>query len=141
MMQSLSEQADFFYYLFQSILCLVSLLVITIGLPGQILPGLAALVVWLLGWGGEGTHLPAVSEEWWILLGGAALAELVEFVSGWLGGQSVGSTRQGSVGAMLGGFIGGILGNLMVPLIGGIFGILGGTFAGAYLGEKRALEQ
>jgi hypothetical protein len=141
MMQSLSEQADLFYYLFQCILCLVSLLVITIGLPGQLLPGLAALGVWLLGWGGEETDLPAVSQEVWYLLGGAALAELVEFVSGWFGGQSVGATRQGSVGAMLGGFVGGILGNLILPIIGGIFGVLGGTFIGAYLGEKRALEQ
>ncbi|MEE2858054.1 MAG: DUF456 domain-containing protein [Planctomycetota bacterium] len=141
MLESLSEHSGLFYYLLQCIMAIIGLVVVSIGLPGQFLPGVVALAIWLLGWRGESEEMQDLGLEVGILLGAAVTAEVIEFLSGWIGGKTVGASRQGSIGAVIGGLVGGISGNLIVPLLGGLIGVLVGTFVGAYLGEKRWLEQ
>ncbi len=141
MLESLSEHTGFFYYLFQCLASMLGLLVVSIGLPGQFLPGIVALIGWMLGWNDDVGTLDSIGVEAAVLIGAGFLAELVEFLSGLIGGKAAGASRQGSIGAMLGGFVGGIGGNLLLPIVGGLVGILVGTFVGAYLGEKKALEQ
>ena len=141
MLESLSEHSGLFYYLLQCIMAIVGLVVVSIGLPGQFLPGVVALAIWLLGWRGESGEMQGLGLEVGILLGAAVSAEVIEFLSGWIGGRSVGASRQGAIGAVLGGFLGGISGTLLMPLLGGLIGVLVGTFIGAFLGEKRWLDQ
>ena len=141
MLQSLSEHFALFYYLLLCFVSLVGLLLVTIGIPGQFLPGIVALICWLFGFDPNEDLQATRGVEVFILLGMAVVAEIVEFLSGLLGGKSVGSSRRGAIGAIVGGLFGGIFGNLVLPLIGGIFGILLGTGLGAYWGEKSALSR
>jgi uncharacterized protein YqgC (DUF456 family) len=141
MLESLSEHFALFYYLLQCFGSFIGLVLITIGIPGQFLPGIVALIVWSLGLDADDAAIRYRGFEALILLGLAVAAEIVEFLSGLVGGKSAGSSRRGAIGAILGGFCGGICGNIVFPLIGGIFGILVGTGVGAYMGEKSALAK
>lgn len=141
MLESLSEHFALFYYLLLCLVSLVGLLLVTIGIPGQFLPGIVALICWFFGFDPGEESQGSRGVEALILLGMAIFAEFIEFLSGLLGARSAGSSRRGAVGAIVGGLLGGILGNLLLPLIGGIFGILLGTGLGAYWGEKSALSR
>ncbi|HIC23701.1 MAG: hypothetical protein COB10_06540 [Planctomycetota bacterium] len=137
-MESLSEHFALFYYLLQCLGSSLGLLLITIGIPGQFLPGIIALVFWLFGIEPSDEAIQTRGIEALVLLGLAILAEIIEFLSGLIGGRTAGSSRRGAVGAILGGFLGGVIGNLMFPLIGGLIGILMGTGLGAFVGEWSA---
>ena len=141
MLESLSEHFALFYYLLLCFVSLIGMVAVTIGIPGQFLPGIVALIIWLLGLDADDAAVRSRGFEALILLGLAVVAEIIEFLSGLVGGKSAGSTRPGAIGAILGGFCGGICGNIVFPLIGGIFGILVGTGVGAFLGEKSALAK
>ncbi len=140
MLESLSEHFALFYYLLGCLASLLGLFLISLGFPGQFLPGLLALMTWLLGLDGDPELIHLRGVETATLLGLAVLVELIEFFSGILGGKSVGASRRGALCGMLGGFGGGILGNLLLPIIGGILGILLGTGLGAFLGELSVYD-
>jgi uncharacterized protein YqgC (DUF456 family) len=137
-MESLSEHFALFYYLLQCLGSSIGLLLITIGIPGQFLPGIIALVFWLLALEPSDAAVQTRGIEALVLLGLAIFAEIIEFLSGLVGGRTAGSSRRGAVGAILGGFFGGVIGNLLFPLIGGLIGILLGTGLGAFVGEWSA---
>lgn len=141
MLESLSEHFALLYYLLLSLISLVGLVLVTIGIPGQFFPGILALICWFFGICPDQEIQNSLGFEALFLLGLAFCAEFIEFVSGYFGGKSVGSSRRGAFGAILGGFVGGIVGNLLLPLLGGILGILLGTAIGAYVGEKSAISK
>jgi len=138
MLESLSEHFALFYYLLQCFGSFIGLVLITIGFPGQFLPGIIALVFWLLGIEATEEAIRFRGFESLALLGLAVGAEIIEFLSGLIGGRAAGSSRRGAFGAIIGGFVGGIFGNLLIPLIGGLIGILIGTGLGAFVGERQA---
>ena len=119
-----------------------ALLANVITLPGNwFIAGLTVLFA-LLVRGPEGMGL-----NWWcvgVVIGLAALGEVIEFAAGAAGAAKSGGSRRGMVlavvGAMGGSILGAILGTgIPVPLIGNLIGaVLGGAvgaFGGAYTGE------
>jgi uncharacterized protein YqgC (DUF456 family) len=115
--------------LFVFLLCGLAITVMT-------LPGLWVMVVaaGLYAWA---THFQFIG-LWTllILLGMAAVGEVVElgFQSG--GAKRAGAGRRGMWGALIGGILGGIfLSFIPIPVVSTLVGVLLGTFAGAMIGE------
>jgi len=109
-------------------------------LPGNwLMAGLAALFAFFLGVeDGRGIGWTTVG----ILLGLAAVAELIEFAAGAAGAAKEGASRRAMLLALVGTFAGSIAGAVVgvpIPVVGPILGALGGgafgAFAGAYFGE------
>lgn len=99
-----------------------------VGLPGNwLMIATAAAAAWWLD--------PPMFAGWVFVLvvGLAALGELVELLAGAVGSKRSGGTRWGSVGALLGGVLGAVAGTLFIPLpvLGTILGAAIGAFAGA----------
>lgn len=108
---------------------LVGVVIIPLGVPGQFLIVVAALVFSLL--------LPHALSLWIVvvLLAIAILAELLEAVAGFLGASKAKGSIWSSFGALMGGIAGAIVGSFFLPIIGSLIGALAGTFAGAYAVE------
>jgi uncharacterized protein YqgC (DUF456 family) len=110
-----------------------SLVLIPLGLPGNLLVALLALVGPLL------LELPW--QDFWIIAGAAAVAEAVEFVASLGLAKKTGASRTGMWGAFLGGVAGALLLTPVLPLIGTLLGGAIGSFAGAALFEYRFSER
>jgi len=109
---------------------LAGLLAVVLGLSGNfILLGLALAVAWTGGF----AHLSLLT--WFLLLGGALLAEGVEALLGIAVARRFGATRWGMIGTFAGGILGAVAGTAMLPVVGSLLGALLGSFAGAFLGE------
>lgn len=117
-----------------AILCVAlmtfSLILLFIGLPGNwVILGLAALWNWWVG-----------AEFGWsfflLLIGLAALGEVIEFVAGMLGAKYFGGSKKGSWGGVIGAIVGGILCAPIMFGLGALPGALAGAFAGCYLLER-----
>jgi uncharacterized protein len=122
---------DFWFFLVQLGLTAVSLigfLLIPFGLPGNWLIALCGLAGPYLGIG------------WWpffVLLGLAGVAELLEFVTTMGYAKRAGASRAGSWGAFLGSIVGAIFftGLIPIPIVGTLLGAAFGAFVCAALFE------
>ncbi len=95
-----------------------------LGLPGNFIPVIAALIAVIAGNGESFTW------GWFTLfLLIAASGEVVDQLTGFLGAKKYGSSRAGMVGAVIGGFAGAVLGTAVLPVIGSIAGVFIGCFA------------
>lgn len=102
--------------------------------------GFAALYVW------QGPQAGRLEMGWTpvgVLVGLAALGELVEFIAGAAGVQKVGGSRRSAVLAIVGSLLGGVFGMfvaLPIPVIGPLVGAIlfagAGALGGALLGER-----
>lgn len=138
-----SMGADILYYVWAVLLvvaCCGAWLTTFFALPGNwMMAGLAALFALLLGVeDGRGIGWVTVG----VLLGLAALAELIEFAAGAAGAAKEGASRRAMVLALAGTVAGSLAGAIVgvpIPVVGPIVGALGGgaagAFAGAYAGE------
>ena len=108
-------------------------LLVIAGLPGAwILLGLAALIE-LVDPAWAGEAHSTVG--WgWIGLGAlfAAVGELLEFLSGMAGSKAAGGSRKGMLGAVAGGLVGALVGTVVIPVP--IVGTLIGAFGGTFAG-------
>ncbi|MHC4415096.1 MAG: DUF456 family protein [Planctomycetota bacterium] len=121
----------------------VCVVLVVIQLPGAwILLALAAVVEYC-----DRFYLPEGDRQtfgWWVL--GSCLillviGEIVEFIAGALGAQKGGSSRRGTIGALVGGIAGIFIFTplfFFVPLFGAFLGAVLGTFVGAIVGELSA---
>ena len=138
MLESLAESQDWIYHLVLLSSSMGGALLIALGIPGQFLPVLVSGVFWLMAGDSATEEMSPSATEVAVLFSLGIMAELLEFVSGWLGGRTAGSRWQGTLGGMLGGVLGAIFGHILMPFVGGIFGIIAGPFVGAVFGEKMA---
>lgn len=111
-------------------LMILSLILLFIGLPGNwVILGLAALWNWGAG-----------AEFGWsfflLLIGLAALGEVIEFLAGVLGAKYFGGTKKGNWGGIIGAIVGGILCAPILFGLGALPGALAGAFAGCYILER-----
>jgi len=109
---------------------LFSFLALTVlGLAGNWLIALVALIIRLTGWGD-------LSWTWLLVIVGlAVLGEVVESLLGLVVVARRGGTRWGVIGSFVGGIAGVILGGPIAPPFGSLlFGFIG-AFAGAAAGE------
>ncbi len=131
------------YYLLAALLLLVSLaawLLTLVTLPGNwLIVGAAALFAWLVPHdAGHGISWATVL----VLLGLAAIGEVVEFVAGAAGAARQGASRRAVALSLVGAFVGSLAGlavGVPIPLVGSLLmAVVGGAvgaYAGAYLGE------
>lgn len=131
------------YLLWAALLVLANILAWTSNLfvlPGNwVVVGLTALFAVLFPAGeGEGIRWLTVG----LIVGLAALGELIEFLAGAAGAAKEGGSRRSNVLAILGAVVGSVFGatlTLPIPLVGPVIGALGGgalgAFLGAYIGE------
>ncbi|GAB6036229.1 DUF456 domain-containing protein [Fundidesulfovibrio butyratiphilus] len=118
----------FFVYLWAVLF--LALLVSVLGLHIFSLPANWVVLGLVLLWGW--TH-PELALGWGFyltLFGIALVAEVVEFLFGFLGGAKYGASVKGNLGAFIGAIAGAILG---APFFFGV-GALAGALTGAYLG-------
>ena len=112
-------------------LMILSLLLIFLGLPGTwtiiILVGLWSFFSGTLNFGWQFFAL---------LVGLAAIGELVEFTAGYYGAKRFGGTCKGSIGGIIGAIIGGIVGAPFFFGLGALPGALAGCYIGCFLMEK-----
>lgn len=115
-----------------AVVCVISLCLVPLGLPGLWVIAAAAFAVGTLT-GGPGLG--------WITTGGLALLALVAELLEWgLGGRytrKYGGGRRGAWGAVIGGLVGAVVG-VPVPVVGSVIGGFLGAFAGALAGELSA---
>jgi len=102
------------------------LALIPFGLPGNWVIALCALA---------GVGLGSGWRTFGLVLGGAVLAEALEWAGTLLAARRTGAGRAGLWGAMAGGFVGAVLGTPVLPILGTFLGAGLGAFAGAFLGE------
>lgn len=122
------------------VLSFLAVLIGILGLPGNFVPVLVALIAVLAG---DGT---AFNWTWFIIfLLIAASGEVVDQVTGILGAKKSGASRAGMFGAAIGGIAGGIIGTAILPVIGSIIGVFLGcfalTFAFEYFFSERSAEE
>jgi uncharacterized protein YqgC (DUF456 family) len=114
------------------VLMVLALMLIFLGLPGTwVIVGLVG--VW------AGLFAPAGVFGWTfflLLIGMAAIGEVVEFAAGYYGTRRFGGSNKGSLGGMIGAIVGGILCAPLFFGFGALLGALGGGFAGCFLLEK-----
>jgi len=112
-------------------ICLVSLFIIPLGLPGT----------WVMLAAGVGYSILVPNSIGWITLVGvtviAIIAEIFEFTLAGQYARKYGGSRRSSWGAIIGGTVGAIIG-VPVPIIGSIVGAFVGAFVGALLFEYSA---
>ena len=116
-------------------ICIASLALVALGLPG-----LWLMVLAVLGYGAV-THFATVG--WGTIIAVLALAGLGELIEAWLGyglTRKYGGSKRAGWGALLGGLAGAAVG-VPVPVIGSVIGALIGSFAGAALFEYTATGQ
>ena len=118
----------------------LAVLIGVLGLPGNFVPVIFALVAVLAGDGS------AFTWTWFIIFAVvAASGEVVDQVTGILGARKYGASRAGMIGAAIGGIAGGILGTAVLPVIGSLIGVFVGcfalTFAFEYAFSKRTVEE
>jgi uncharacterized protein YqgC (DUF456 family) len=112
------------------VICVVSIGLTVVGLPGNWLIFITALCYGYL----EGfVHMK--STILFVLFGAVAAGELVEFVAGSLGAKREGASQSAILAAFLGGIAGGIIGTGIIPGLGSIAGAIGGSFAAGYIAE------
>ncbi|MFQ5748904.1 MAG: DUF456 domain-containing protein [Planctomycetota bacterium] len=102
------------------------LILIPFGLPGNWIIALSALA---------GVGLGSGWPTFGLVLGGAALAEALEWAGTLFAARGTGAGRAGLWGAVVGGIVGAILGTPVLPILGTFLGAGLGAFAGAFLGE------
>lgn len=109
-------------------ICLVSLFIIPLGLPGT----------WVMLAAGVGYSILVPNSIGWITLVGvtaiAVIAEIFEFTLAGQYARKYGGSRRASWGAIIGGTVGAIVG-VPVPIIGSIIGAFVGAFLGALVFE------
>ena len=112
------------------IICVVSVLLTVIRLPGTWLIVIAALVFgWLTGW----ERMPPV----WVgvLAGMALVGEAIELVASVITARRAGGTRQAAWGGLIGGLVGMLVLSPPLPIIGTFLGAILGCFLGAAAAE------
>jgi len=72
-----------------------------------------------------------------IVTGIAAVAEIVEFLSGAVAAQRGGASRRAVWYGLAGGILGALLLTIPVPIVGTVIGAIIGCFAGAFLAEMQ----
>ncbi len=114
----------------------VGVVLIPLGVPGQFVI-VAATLLFTLVFGS------AVLSWWvfWVVLGLALLAELLEAGAGLAGAKRASGSLRASVGALIGGIAGAVLGSFVLPVIGSLIGAFVGTFAGAFVFEIHRTRQ
>jgi uncharacterized protein YqgC (DUF456 family) len=114
----------------QSVIILITVILITAGLIGSVLPMLPGSPLILLGAFMYAWYTDFTVISWGVLLVLAALtiaSQVVDYLATVIGAKKYGASRWGITGAVAGGFIG--------FFAGGIFGIIAGPFIGALAGE------
>jgi len=115
---------------FLFIVSAVSVLLVILGVPGNFVPVIIALIAILAGDGQSFTW------PWFaVFLLIAISGEVVDLLIGLIGARKYGASRAGMIGALIGGFAGGILGTMIFPLIGSLAGVLVGCFLLTFLFE------
>jgi uncharacterized protein YqgC (DUF456 family) len=111
------------------VLLFSSLILTVLGLAGNWVLVAIALIVKLTGLGD-------LNWIWFaVIVGLAALGEIIESFLGMAVVASRGGTRWGVIGSFVGGILGAVLGSSVIPPIGTIVFAFVGAFAGAALGE------
>jgi len=108
----------------------VSVLLVILGIPGNFVPVIVALIAILIGDGQSFTWSHFV-----VFLLIAVSGEVVDLLLGLVGARKYGASKVGMIGAVLGGFVGGILGTIILPLIGSLLGVFLGCFFITFLFE------
>lgn len=114
----------------ESLILLLTMILITAGLIGSVLPMLPGSPLILLGTFIYAWYTGFTIITWGVLLVLFALvllSQIVEYLATVIGAKKYGASRWGVAGAVAGGFIG--------FFAGGIFGIIAGPFVGALAGE------
>jgi uncharacterized protein YqgC (DUF456 family) len=110
------------------LICLVSLFIIPLGLPGT----------WVMLAAGVGYSILVPNSIGWFTMVGvtviAVIAEIFEFTLAGKYARKYGGSRRASWGAIIGGTVGAIVG-VPVPVIGSIIGAFVGAFLGALVFE------
>ena len=118
------------------ILMTAGVLVSILGIPGNFIEAVIALIYLLFG--KENT----IELRHFILILCLSISgEVVEQLMGILGAKKFGASKKGMLGAFLGAIIGGIAGSAILPVIGTVIGVFLGcfllTFIFEYLIEKK----
>lgn len=112
------------------VVCAAGMLLTVLQLPGTwIIAAAAAGYAWYYDW--------RLLELWTVgvLFGVAALAELIEFLSGMWAGRRGGASRRAGWFGLVGAIAGALLLTIPIFVIGTIIGAAIGAFAGALIGE------
>lgn len=118
---------------------LFSCLILTVlGLGGNWIIAVSALIITVTGWG-------TLTWGWLAIIVALAVAgEIIEALLGLVIVARKGGTRWGVVGSFAGGIAGAVLGSAVIPPLGTLFFAFVGGFAGAvageYLGDRRLEE-
>ena len=121
---------ELLYSVLALFVALLGFTLVPFGLPGNWLIACAGLL---------GPSAGAGWTSFWVLLGGAAVAEAGEFVFAARATRKSGGSKWGALGALVGGFIGGFLGLPLIPPFGPLLGAGLGAFAGAVIVESGLL--
>ncbi len=117
------------------LVCLCGIFITLLGLPGLWLIVAAALgYAWKTSFQQIGPWTLAT------LFLIAAVAELIEFVSGSRGAKKAGGSSRAAWGALIGGIVGAIVLSVPVPIIGTTIGLCIGVFVGALIGEMSVRD-
>ncbi len=112
-----------------AVICVASLLMVPLGLPGIWVMIAAAI--------GHDMLVPTTPIGWWAIggaIGLGAVAEYFEFSLASRYAKKYGGSRRAGWGAIVGGFVGAIMG-VPVPIIGSLIGAFAGAFVGALIAE------
>lgn len=113
-----------------AVVCLVSVALALIGLPGAWLILAVGIVC---HWSGGWTWF-----SWWTIGACVVLAvagEVIEFASGAAGTHWAGGSRRSGVGALVGALVGGIAGSMFPPILGALLWGMVGAGIGAVVAE------
>ncbi|MFN8571981.1 MAG: DUF456 domain-containing protein [Gemmatimonadaceae bacterium] len=116
------------------VICLLSLLMVPLGLPGIWVMIAAAI--------GHDMLVPASPIGWWGIGGAIGLGVVAEYLEFALAGRyarKYGGSRRAGWGALVGGFVGAFMG-VPVPVIGSLIGAFAGAFVGALVAEYTRRE-
>lgn len=116
-----------------ALLCLIGLLLSTLGFSGTWLVLAAALI------NRFATGIPAVGTLVVFALICIAV-ELIELLAGFLGVQKRGGSKQAGIAALIGGLVGAGVGTGIFPILGTFAGMLLGSFGAAFLTEWLRLK-
>lgn len=112
------------------IFMVAGLLSLFVGLPGTFIILGVALVY------GACTHFQVITVRLLLLLLGiAAVGEIVEAFLGLFVAKKFGASKLSLFFAAIGGFVGAIVGSVILPLVGTVIGALAGAFVGAFVPE------
>ena len=112
---------------------ILTVLVMSVGVVGSILPGIPSTPVVLVAAIGHKLYFGETGAAWWVIgvLGGFTVLSLVmDYVATVYGARRLGATWRGAVGAIVGGLIGGLLFNLPGFVLGPFVGAVGFEMAG-----------